>query len=168
MTIELVSTAPENLAASAPPAVHPLIERLCAQTAAPILDAASFDAWAAAPGRALVVFTEDPALYRETLDLAVIVPELAQALRQGDAQPFRVGVLLQAAARTVATRYGFRRWPALVVLADGQYVGAIDGLRDWQDYLDELARLLATAPTRAPSIGIAVKTAGADDGRHCH
>lgn len=164
MTVELVSTAPENQAAAAPAVVHPLIERLCAQTGAPVLDAAGFDAWATAPGRALVVFTEDPALYRETLDLAVIVAELAQRF----AGRFRTGVLLQTAARAIAPRYGFRRWPALVVLADGRYVGAIDGLRDWQDYLDELGPLLDAAPGRAPSIGIAVKVAGADDGHHCH
>jgi hydrogenase-1 operon protein HyaE len=163
VTVELVSTAPENRAAAAP-AAHPLIARLCAQTGAPILDAAGFDAWAQAPGRALVVFTEDPALYRETLDLAVIVAELAHRF----AGRFRTGVLLQAAARAIAARYGFRRWPALVLLADGKYVGAIDGLRDWQEYLDLLGPLLEAPPARAPSIGIAVKTAGADDGHSCH
>lgn len=147
-------------AAKAP--IHPLVERLCAQTGAPLLEVANFDAWAQAPGRALVVFTEDPVLYRETLDLAVIVPELVQAF----GRRFRVGVLLQAPARAIAARYGFRRWPAIVMLADGKYVGAIDGLRNWQEYLDELGALLAAPPARAPSIGIAV--AGEGDGRHCH
>jgi hydrogenase-1 operon protein HyaE len=75
-------------------------------------------------------------------------------------------VLLQAAGRTVSTRYGFRRWPALVMLADGQYVGAIDGLRDWQEYIDEIGRLLQAPPTRAPSVGIAVTST--DAGGHCH
>ncbi len=158
MAVELISTAPANR----PPAVHPLVERLCAETSAPLLDAASFDAWAREPGRALVVFTEDPVQYRETLDLAVIVPELALAFPKR----FRTGVLLQAAARAIAPRYGFKRWPAIVMLADGQYVGAIDGLRDWQDYIDDLGRLLDAPPTRAPSIGIAVNAAGGD--HHCH
>jgi hydrogenase-1 operon protein HyaE len=160
VTIELASTAVANTAG----ALHPLIERLCTLTDAPLLDANGFDDWAQAPGRALVVFTEDPALYRETLDLAVIVPELAQAF----AQRFRVGVLAQAPARKLAARYGFRRWPAIVVLADGQYVGAIDGLREWQEYLDELGRLLDAPASRAPSIGIAVKADGTDDHQHCH
>lgn len=153
----------ETTVRSAPPAIHPLIERLCATLAAPVLDAAGFDAWADAPGHALVVFTEDPALYRETLDVAVIVPELAHAF----AGRFRTGVLLQAAARAIAPRYGFRRWPALVLLKDGRYVGAIDGLRDWQEYVDELDALLAAEPTRPPSIGIAVKAAG-EDAPSCH
>ena len=109
------------------------------------------------------MFTEDPVQYRETLDLAVIVPELALAFPQR----FRTGVLLQQAARAIAPRYGFKRWPAVVLLADGQYVGAIDGLRDWQDYVDELARLLAAAPTRAPSVGIPVNAA-ASSTSHCH
>lgn len=164
MTIELVSTAP----AHAKPAIHPLIERLCAQTAAPMLEVETFDDWAKAPGRALVVFTEDPVMYRETLDLAVIVPELALAFAAAGDRRFRVGVLLQAPARVIAKRYGFRRWPALVVLADGQYVGAIDGLREWREYLDELGALLAAPPGRAPTIGIAVTAVGADDGHHCH
>jgi len=158
VTIELVSTSKAN----APVVVHPLVERLCAITGAPLLSAADYDAWASQPGRALVVFTEDPVQFRETLDVAVIVPELAQAF----AGAFRVGVLLQAAGRTISTRYGFRRWPALVMLADGQYVGAIDGLRDWQEYIDDIGRLLQAPPTRAPTIGIAVTST--DAGGHCH
>ena len=37
-------------------------------------------------------------------------------------------------------RYGFRRWPALVVLSDGKHVGAVDGLRNWDEYVKEVAR----------------------------
>jgi hydrogenase-1 operon protein HyaE len=151
-------------AARATGAVHPLIERLCAALAAPLLDAAQFNAWADSAGHALVVFTEDPAQHHETLDLAVIVPELAQAFPAR----FRTGVLLQAAARAIAPRYGLRRWPALVLLKDGRYVGAIGGLRDWQEYVDELGLLLNAEPTRPPSIGVAVNTAGRDDAPNCH
>ena len=136
--------------------LHPLLERLCATLAAPVLEAARFDDWAAGAGHALVVFTEDPAQYRETLDLAVIVPELAHAF----AGRFRTGVLPPAAARTLALRYGLRRWPALVLLKDGRYVGAIDGLRDWRQYVDQLDALLQAEPTRPPAIGIAVRRAG--------
>jgi hydrogenase-1 operon protein HyaE len=69
-------------------------------------------------------------------------------------------VLLPEAARAIAVRYGFRRWPALVVLDGGGYVGAIDGLRNWDEYLNDIA-LLANAPvTRPPSVGIAVRGPG--------
>lgn len=140
----------------AAPAPHPLVEQLFSRHGFARVDAASLDAFAAAPGHALLVFTEDPVRYKETLDLAVIAPELARTF--GGA--LRAGVLLPADARKVARLYGFARWPALVLLKDGRYVGAIDGLRNWQDYVDEMQRLLAAEPTRAPSIGIAVTSAG--------
>ena len=143
---------------------HPLLERLLELASATALEPGEFDAWTGEQGAALLVFTEAPALYRETLDLAVIVPELVQAF----AGRFRTGVLLPAAARALAPRYGFRRWPALVLLKDGDYVGAIDGLRDWQVYVDELSRLLESEPTRAPTVGIAVTTEVDRVGRGCH
>jgi len=140
----------------AAPAVHPLIEQMFSRHGFVHVDAETLEAFAAAPGHAMLVFTEDPVRYKETLDIAVIAPEIARAF-QG---MFRVAVLLPSDARKVAPRYGFTRWPALVVLKDGHYVGAIDGLRNWDEYIGEMQQLLAAEPTRAPSIGIAVKTSG--------
>lgn len=136
--------------------LHPLVERLFSTHGYANVDAAGLDAFAAVSGDALLFFTEDPVQYRETLDLAVILPEIVGAL--GTA--IRVGVLLPAAARAVAPRYGFRRWPALVWLREGGYVGAIDGLRDWSDYLAECARLVEAPVIRPPAIGVAVRAAG--------
>ena len=145
-------------------ALHPLLARLVRQTGAALLDADGFEAWAEQPGAAMVVFAEDPERYKETLDLAVIVPEL-HASRPGR---FRVALLPPAAARVVARRYGFAHWPAFVMLRDGRYVGAVDGIRDWDVYLGELDRLLAAAPSRPPTVGIPVTAAGAGDASHCH
>ena len=139
---------------SAPAGLHPLIGQLFAKHGCTEVDADTVDAFGQRPGHALLLFTEDPLRIRETLDLAVIVPQLAQAFPGR----FRIGVLLPAAARQVQARYGFRRWPAFVMLRDGAYVGAVDGLRSWDEYVQEIARLLEATPTRPPTIGIAVKT----------
>jgi len=104
----------------------------------------------------MLVFVDDPDRNKETLDLAVIVPELHAAR----ADRFRVALLPPAAARALAPRYGFARWPAFVMLRDGQYLGAVDGLRDWNVYVTELDRLLAAAPTRPPTVGIPLIAAG--------
>ena len=141
---------------AAEPALHPLLTRLVAQTGASLLDAATFDAWAKRPGAAMLVFVDDPDRNKETLDLAVIVPELHAAR----ADRFRVALLPPAAAWALAPRYGFARWPAFVMLRDGQYLGAVDGLRDWNIYVTELDRLLAAAPTRPPTVGIPLIAAG--------
>jgi hydrogenase-1 operon protein HyaE len=155
-------------AAVAPPTatanLHPLLARLIAETGAAVLSADTFDAWASAAGAAMVVFAEDPARYKETLDLAVIVPEL-HASRPHD---FRVALLPPAASRALAPRYGFARWPAFVILRDGHYVGAVDGIRDWGEYAGELNRLLAAAPSRPPTVGIPVIAAGQSASPPCH
>ena len=140
--------------------LHPLLAQLFARHGCTELSAESIDAFVERSGHAMLVFAEDPMRVRETLDLAVIVPELMRAFPGR----FRVGVLLPESARQLQARYGFRRWPALVMLADGKHVGAVDGLRAWDEYVKEIAKLLETAPKRPPTIGIAVKTAGADAG----
>jgi len=144
--------------------LHPLLMRLVQETAASVLGPETFDAWAAQPGAAMVVFAEDPDRTKETLDMAVIVPEL-HAARAGR---FRVALLPPDASRALAPRYGFARWPAFVMLRDGRYVGAVDGIRDWDVYIAELDRLLAAAPSRPPSVGIPVKPAGASASPNCH
>jgi hydrogenase-1 operon protein HyaE len=146
-----------GLATPAAAPVHPLLDQLVSRHGFTPLDADTIDAFVAAAGHTLLVFTEDPVRYKETLDLAVIAPEVARAFEGR----FRVGVLLPAAARKVAPRYGFARWPALVMLKDGAYVGAIDGLRNWDEYLDETLQLLARNPSRPPSVGVAVRSAAA-------
>jgi hydrogenase-1 operon protein HyaE len=137
--------------------LHPLLEQLVTRHGFTAVDADSIDDFLHASGHVMLVFTEDPVRYKETLDLAVIAPEVARAF----AGRFRVGVLYPDAARKLAPRFGFARWPALVMLRDGAYVGAIDGLRNWDEYLAETQQLLAAEPTRPPSVGITVKSAGA-------
>ena len=146
----------------AAPSVHPLYQRLFDVFGFTRVFADTLDTFLAAPGRTLLVFLDDPDRIRESLDLAVIAPELAAAYPQ-----LRVGVLLQPAASACAARFGFRRWPAVVVTDGAAYVGAVDGLRDWSDYVAELSALAVAAPTRPPTIGIAVRSAD-EPGSHCH
>jgi hydrogenase-1 operon protein HyaE len=143
--------------------LHPLLLRLVRETHAAVLTPASVDAWLALPGAAMLVFADEPERSKETLDLAVIVPELWQARHES----FRVGLLPPEAARALAPRFGFARWPAVVLLRDCQYLGAVDGIRDWQVYLDELDALLAAPPSRPPGIGVAVRAAEAP-ATSCH
>ena len=131
-----------------------------------LLDLDSYTAFAKAPGPALILFTEDPAKVPETWDLTVILPE---AVTRTNAD-LRVGVLAPADARSLAARYGIRIWPALLCLRDGDYLGTIEGLKDWGAYVRLLPELLAAAPSRPPGIGIPVLDANAAAGfaTECH
>ena len=130
-------------------ALHPLLAQLFTKHGFTAVAAESLNAFLSSPGHALLVFTEDPLRVKETLDLAVIVPELAHAFPGR----FRVGVLLPESARQAQARYG-------------GYVGAVDGLRNWDEYLETVAQLLEAPPARPPTIGIPVTTASGE--RHCN
>jgi hydrogenase-1 operon protein HyaE len=146
-----------------PAAGHPLFRRLAETGACPEIAADAFEGFIAQPGNTLLFFAEEPAMYREVLDLAVILPELARAF----AGRFRAGLLMPEAARALQPRYGFNKWPALVMLRGGEYVGTVAGLRDWNTYVTEIGVLVEAPVSRPPAVGVAVRKAGAD-GTHCH
>ena len=127
-----------------------------------LLDAESYGEFAKAPGNTLILFADDPAKVPETWDLTIILPE---ALQSAGAD-LRVGLLAPAAARSIASRYGIRFWPALLALRDGDYLGTIEGLKDWGSYVSQLPELLAAPASRPPGIGIPVNNASAAS--HCH
>jgi len=135
----------------------PLVTRLVEQLGATRLDEASFDAFASAPGECALFFTEDPIRFREVLDVAVIVPELAAAA----SRVFRIGVLPPPLANAKASTYGVRRWPALVFLRGGEWLGNVEGLRDWSEYLAAVNALLEGEPRPLPARVIPVAAAGA-------
>lgn len=127
-----------------------------------LLDTESFDAFVAAPGAALVLFADDPGKVPETWDLTIILPEALLRM----AADVRVGLLPPTASRSLASRYGIRIWPALLALRDGDYLGTVEGIKDWSSYVRVLPELLSAPPSRPPSIGIPVTNATA--ATHCH
>jgi len=111
------------------------------------LSAAGADEFAARPGPAVLFFADDPKRVPETWDVAVVLPDILRA----SAEPLRVGLLDPAAARALAGRYGVFRWPSLVFLRDGAYLGALERMRDWGEYLEEIPRILARPASRPPT-----------------
>jgi hydrogenase-1 operon protein HyaE len=139
--------------------MHPLLARLFARRDCVALGESNLEGFVREPGETLLFFAADPQRVRETLDLAVILPELLRAL----SRPVRVGLLAPDIAQRHAARYALARLPALVLLRGGDYLGAIEGLRDWAEYL-RLAEALLAAPARPlPAKVIAVPASGVRD-----
>ncbi len=120
------------------PVEPPLVTRLVDECGAARLDESTYDAFVGQAGEAVLFFTEDPIRFREVLDVAVIVPELARACSRA----FRIGVLPPPIANAKAATFGVRRWPALVFLRGGEWLGNVEGLRDWSDYVAAVDALL--------------------------
>jgi hydrogenase-1 operon protein HyaE len=117
-------------------AVHPLLRRLIDDKGYPSLQPETLADFLAQPGEALLFFAENPLRYNETLDVAVILPELVAA----SATALRAGVLLPEAARALAQRYAIRHWPALVFVCGDEVLGTIEGVRDGSEYRQTVIR----------------------------
>lgn len=137
------------------PMHHPLVQRLAEQTAGQDVRPDNVEAWEDAPGDAVLFFGGDPVRFPEALDVAVVLPELRAAC----GGHWRVGIVPREVEDAVARRYAVQRWPSLVFLRDGGYLGTVSGMQDWTDYLDDVRRVLAAAPGRRPAPTIAIHAA---------
>lgn len=106
-------------------------------------------------GLCALLVTDDPQRNLEVLDACVILPEALNGLGADVARliagPEATAALMQ--------RFAVARAPAVVFLRDGDYLGSLNGIRDWQEYRDEVARL-AAGPARPRPIPIPVRDAG--------
>jgi hydrogenase-1 operon protein HyaE len=132
----------------------PLIDALIERHGLPLVDEIGLDAFVADRTHSLLFLVGDPVKYPEALDVAVILPELIKAF----AGRFQAAVIAPESEQALQARFGFSRWPALVLLRGDAYVGAITRVRNWDEYLFELSRLLDTEPSRPPGVGIPVHT----------
>lgn len=92
---------------------HPLIQRLYDDFGYPEITLQTHDDFIAQPGITVLFFAGDPKLYRDTTDVAVVLPELVQAF-DGVLIP---GVVAETATKALQQHYDFRAWPALVFFA---------------------------------------------------
>lgn len=130
----------------------PLVRRLIDELGYPLLDADTLEPFLQQHAQVALFFTEDPARFPESNDLAVILPELTSHFQGA----FTPAVICQADQRSLQSRYGFSTWPTLVFLRNGQYLGAISQIRNWGDYLEEISGILASEPSQPPGVGIPV------------
>lgn len=165
MSIEHGASAPiVTLPVAAPATASPLIERLVSAHGAQWLTADMVADWAAAGGDRVILLAGDPVRFPEALDVAVVLPELvAQFPRR-----FRIGVATRDDEDAIAKRYGSIRWPALVFVRDGQYVTTLSGMLDWDVYVERVGLALTMPTSRAPTVGIPVRNAGAASESSCH
>ncbi len=82
----------------------------------------------------------------ESNDVAVVVPELDKAFEGA----VTVLVADRDSERDIQRRYRFNAFPALIFLRHGEYLGCIQRVQDWTDYLREIPDILAREPSDPP------------------
>lgn len=122
-----------------------LIEALVTRHNLPVVDAASVDAFLApAAGEAehaLLFFTGDPETRGDSVDVAVVLPEILAAFKGR----LRAALVDGAAEAALKPRFHVEVLPSLVMTRGLAPVGVMPRIRDWSDYLDSIARLLDPA-----------------------
>lgn len=130
----------------------PLVQRLVERHGARWVPLAALDDFLATGGDQLLFFHGQPLRFPEGVDVAVVLPELQKHF----GQRWLIGVVPLADEDAVAARFGVQRWPSLVLLRGGRYLGTLSGMRDWSDYVHDITGVLASTPTRPPGVGIRV------------
>ncbi len=139
--------APSTLSAE-----HPIVAALPERHGIHRVGAAGLSDLVAAHPATVLFFAGNPVQHPESVDLAVILPELMKSL----VGRCVAALVDRADEQALAARYGVSVWPTLVFLSPAGYLGRIERLRDWSVYRDESARLLAAVPGRLPTLGIPV------------
>jgi hydrogenase-1 operon protein HyaE len=115
----------------------------------PHLEAADIDLFIAPEGLRVIFVTGDPVKLLDSVDIAVVLPELYRHF--GGA--FAPAITTRAAEPAMASRFGADVRPALVFFASGQHLGTIPRVRDWDEYVAKVSEFLdragdVPAPTR--------------------
>ncbi|MBU6993624.1 hypothetical protein [Ferrovum myxofaciens] len=136
-----------------------LLDRLVMKNGISDLDQVGFQNFMDCPGSGVVLLINEPDTAAENWDTAVIFPELLAVTGNN----LRAALMRPEHAKSLLTRFGIGRLPALLFLRDGGYVGSIEGLHDWSEYVKEYAIMLQKPVSRAPSIGVAISAVCSSD-----
>jgi hydrogenase-1 operon protein HyaE len=127
----------------------PLIDRLSDELGFPRVDPATVDDFLAGQREALLFFPNDPVRYRESDDLAVVLPEIVRDLDR----PLGAAVVAREWEKALAERFGVLVWPALALVQDGRHVATIGRMQDWAVYMERIPALFeAGSPATAEEV----------------
>jgi hydrogenase-1 operon protein HyaE len=129
------------------PMSSPLINALSDRHGLPVVDEAGVDGLLESEANLCLFFTGDPDRVPESNDVAVILPEVLKLY----GNRMQAAVVVRSAERALQLRYRFNTFPTLVFVNQRGYLGALSRVLDWAEYLAEVPRILAAAPSEPPS-----------------
>ena len=125
--------------------MHLLVERLTDEFKCPLLkEISEVQAFVSRPGSHVLFLGGGERANLETLDVAVILPELAAAF----GGQFDVGVVADEIDRTVRETEDKYAVPNLFFYRDGQFLDELPKVRDWDEYLERIQSIMAKEPEK--------------------
>ena len=127
-----------------------LLNQLQTHHGLPLLDADNYDMFVYGNDDVVLFFANNPAMFPESHDVAVVLPELLKVF----CNQLQGAVIDQSIERELQARFRFSSWPALVFLRRGEYLGVITGIKDWSEFGQEFARILSREPSPPPGFDL--------------
>ncbi|MCB1390111.1 MAG: hydrogenase-1 expression HyaE [Rhodobiaceae bacterium] len=138
----------------------PLLQSIIARHDYPLIGEDDLEAFASTHEHVVLFFAGDADRLTESNDVAVVLPELLGVF----GEVLFPAVVRRDDERALQRRFRFNAYPALVFLRGGEYLGTIQRIRDWSDYLREIPEILGREPSDPPPFrlpdGCAVPAAG--------
>jgi hydrogenase-1 operon protein HyaE len=123
----------------------PLIDALTERHGFTAVNERSLDDFLKANAESVLFFAGDSERLVESDDVAVILPQILKKF-----PGLSPALVEKAAERPLQLRFRFNAFPALVFLRGDGYLGSISRLLGWQDYLTDIAEILAREPCAPP------------------
>lgn len=123
-----------------------LIQQLITNNHYPLLSEDDVDGFITQHRYSVLFFCNDANLFPESLDVAVILPELISTFNN----QIEPAIISRDDEMKIQRKYGFKTWPSLVFFKDGGYIGTISKVRDWDEYINEIQTLMLSEPTMPP------------------
>ncbi|WP_102223854.1 thioredoxin domain-containing protein [Acidimangrovimonas sediminis] len=131
--------APAASISTAPAQTHPLVARLGAELGYETLsDFTEIEAFTGREGFHCLFIPGDARRNLETPDAAVILPELRMTFQNA----FDCAVVADAIEAELRQKTRALKTPAFLFWRQGTYLGAIEKVRDWQDYIARTSHIL--------------------------
>lgn len=125
----------------------PLLDNIIERENIAVLNEDNVDEFLGKNGDVILFIGGDHKRLVEVNDVAVILPELVKA-SNNELTP---AVVERGSERAMQLRYHFNAFPSLVFLRDGEYLGVISRVLDWNDYISEINEILARQTSQPPS-----------------
>jgi hydrogenase-1 operon protein HyaE len=130
----------------------PLIEQLIEQRHYAVLNSNNHDTFMQQEGTYALFLTEDPNRYPESNDVAVVLPELVEKF----SDKFEPVIVSRELEKQFKERYDIAVWPCLLFIRNGRYLGKINKVRDWSEYMEMIPAILERETQHNPGLGIPV------------
>jgi hydrogenase-1 operon protein HyaE len=132
-----------DLAPGTGKATHPLLTRLEVEFGWPRLRSLSDVAeFLTREGAHCLFIPGDPARNLETADAAVVLPELRMVFQQA----FDCALVDDAIEATLREAHKALKTPGFLFFRQGQFLGAVEKIRDWDDYIARITHILGRKP----------------------